>query len=273
MNGLFADHGLDVDILEPSGGPDNVVRVGAGESDFALTSVNHYLSARAEHGDIPARFVAVVVQRSPIGAMVRADRGLAAPADLAGARLGGDPANPQVIEFLASLAWRGLPVPTLVELENVAAREAMGRGEVDGIIGLVDALPRRQRQSGVALRAIRVGRDDVYASGVIASDQVADEVVAKAVDAVVAALEAQRAAPESGLAEMADRYGDELRDDAPAGWRLLQDLVFTDEPIGSMRADRWETTLDFLCGIRGLGRPPAGSVYRLLPAALNVQRA
>jgi len=42
VNGLFAEHGLDVEILDPSGGPDNVVRVGEGSSDFALTSTNYF---------------------------------------------------------------------------------------------------------------------------------------------------------------------------------------------------------------------------------------
>lgn len=263
MNGLFAEHGLDVEILDPSGGPDNVVLVGRGDSDFALTSVNHYLSARARHGVIAARFVAMVVQRSPVGAMVRSSSAFVSVADLAGARLGGDPENPQVIEFLASLEWRGFARPALVELDNVSAREAMARGEVDGIIGLVDAMPRRRTQSGIDLRAIRVGRDDVYASGVIASDGLADETVAQLRTAVGAALEAQRDRPESGLDIMTARYADERTGDAPEGWRMTQEYVFTDGvPVGSMDAATWRTTLDFLCRIRGLPVPDPESVYR-----------
>ena len=262
MNGLFAEHGVDVDILDPSGGPDNVVRVGAGESDFALTSVQHYLSARAEHGDIPARFVAMVVQRSPIGALVPATSVVRAPADLAGCRVGGDPGNPQVIEFMASLDHLGVPRPKLVELRAGTAPAALGRGEVDAIVALVDALPRRRRQAGVDMRAIRVGRDDVYGSGLIASDSLPDEVVAQVRDAVVAALEAQRVAPDAGLAQMDDRYGDDRTDDAPEGWRLLQEFVFTDAPTGSMESSRWRTTLEFLCRARGLDVPAPESVYR-----------
>ncbi|HEX2119463.1 MAG TPA: ABC transporter substrate-binding protein, partial [Acidimicrobiales bacterium] len=134
VNGLFADHGVDVEILDPSGGPDNVVRVGEGTSDFALTSVQHYLSARAAHGDIPARFVAMVVQRSPIGALVPAGSERRRPADLAGCRVGGDPANAQVIEFLASLDHLGIERPEIVELSHAEARAALGRGEVDAIV-------------------------------------------------------------------------------------------------------------------------------------------
>src|SRR5205085_1586672 len=148
-----------------------------------------YLSARAERGDIAARFVAMVVQRSPIGALVAASSPWRAPADLAGLRVGGDPTNPQVIEFLATLDHLGIARPTLVELDAPAA-------------------------------------------------------------------------PAAGLAEMADRYGDDRTDDAPEGWRMLEQFVFTDRPTGSMDADRWRTTLDFLCAARGFPVPAGESVYR-----------
>ena len=252
-----------MEILDPSGGPDNVVRVGAGESDFALTSVQHYLTARTGRGDIAARFVAMVVQRSPIGALVPATSVVREPADLAGCRVGGDPANPQVIEFMASLDHRGIPRPKLVDLPAGTAPGALGRGEVDAIVALVDALPRRRRQAGIDLRAVRVGRDDVYGSGVIASDRLPDDLVAQVRDGVVAALEAQRAAPDAGLAEMDDRYGDDRTEDAAEGWRMLQEFVFTDVPTGSMDAVRWRTTLDFLCAARGLGVPEVAAVARV----------
>ena len=262
MNGLFADHGVDVEILDPSGGPDNVVRVGRGESDFALTSVQHYLSARAEHGEIAARFVAMVVQRSPIAALVPAGSKRRLPADLAGCRVGGDPANPQVSEFLATLDHLGVPRPTLVEMSTPEARMALGRGEVDAIVALVDALPSRRREAGIELRPVHVGRPDVYGSGVLAADWLPDDLVAQVRSAVVDALEAQRRAPESGLAEMADRYGEERSHDAPEGWRLLEQFVFTEVPTGSMDAERWRTTLQFLCAARGLPVPDPESVYR-----------
>jgi ABC-type nitrate/sulfonate/bicarbonate transport system substrate-binding protein len=262
VNGLFAEHGVDVEILDPSGGPDNVVRVGSGDSDFALTSVQHYLSARAEHGDIPARFVAMVVQRSPIGALVPATSPVGRSADLAGCRVGGDPENPQVVEFLATLDHLGIDRPALVDVGAGNGPAALARGEVDAIVALVDALPRRRRQAGMDLRAVRVGRDDVYGSGVIAADRLPDELVAKVRAGVVAALEAQRLGPDAGLAQMADRYGDDRTDDAPEGWRMLQEFVFTDVPTGSMDADRWRTSLEFLCGARGFPVPAPESVYR-----------
>ena len=63
-------------------------RVAAGENDFCLTSVHHYLTARAQDGDLTCRFVAVVVQQSPLAAIVADDSPLRHPADLAGRRSG-----------------------------------------------------------------------------------------------------------------------------------------------------------------------------------------
>ena len=150
----------------------------------------------------------------------------------------------------------------MVESDHAEARAALARGDVDAIVALVDAMPRRRRQAGIDLRPIRVGRDDVYGSGILASDRLPDDLVWQARSAVVAALEAQRSTPDAGLVQMADRYGDDRTDDAPEGWRMLEEFVFTDEPTGSMRADRWQTTLEFLCRARGFAVPAGESVYR-----------
>lgn len=262
MNGLFAEHGLDVEVLDPSGGPDNVVRVGQGGPDFALTSVQHYLTARDSHGEVGARFVAMIVQRSPVGALVPVSSGRSRPEDLAGCRLGADPANPQVSELLATLAYRGIAAPVVVEMDGAEARAALGRGEVDAIVALVDALPRRRRQAGVDLRAVRVGRDDVYGSGLVAADSASDTLVRQVRAAVAAALEAQRRQPDAGLDAMSERYTDDLREDAPESWDILEDLVFTGVPVGTMDEAQWRTTLEFLCAARDLTVPEPSSVYR-----------
>jgi ABC-type nitrate/sulfonate/bicarbonate transport system substrate-binding protein len=104
--GLFAEHGLVVEILEPAAGPKNVERVAAGGAEFCLTSLTHYLVARAERDDVPARFAATIFQRSPMAGIVGATSNLHAPADLAGRRIGGPPDSRLVAEYRAALASR-----------------------------------------------------------------------------------------------------------------------------------------------------------------------
>ena len=86
-DGLFAQHGLDVAIDDPPGGPENIHYVADGRRDACLTSVHHLLTAtKLNGGALPARFVAINVRRSPISALVPLDSPLQSAADLAGPR-------------------------------------------------------------------------------------------------------------------------------------------------------------------------------------------
>ena len=250
-----------MDLLEPSGGPDNIKRVAAGDSDFCLTSVQHYLTARNEAGSLAARFVAIVVQRSPLAAMVAADSALAEPVDLKGVRVAVRPESPLGAEFLASLPHLGGGRPVVVPLESSDANAALGRGEVEAVIEFTDTLPRARRQAGIALRAIPVGLE-IYSSGLVAGDHVADETVWRMRSGVVAALLRQRAAPNAGVVELRRRYPGSDVEEALEGWRLVEPNIFTGPPPGSMDSSCWERTVAFLCDARGLRHVPPQTVYR-----------
>jgi len=93
--GIFAEHGLQVELVDPLPGPDNVRRVAEGRADFCLTNVNYYLAASSNVtprlGPLPARFVMVIQQRSTLAALVRADSGLITTSDIGGCRVAGTP--------------------------------------------------------------------------------------------------------------------------------------------------------------------------------------
>lgn len=236
-------------------------RVGAGGADFCLTSVTHYLFARASEPDVAARFVSIVVQRSPISALVAADSPLAVPADLAGRRLGGQPDNKLVKEFQAGLASLGLAPATLVPLDYGAAPAALGRGEVDMVADFVDLVPRTRHQAGIPVRAVPLGLD-VYSSGLVAADRLAPETVGRMQDALAAALERQRVEPKAGLEELARRYPDADPLDALEGWSLAEPQIFTGVPAGSWTPPRWEATVDHVSRVHGLTPVPPDTVYR-----------
>jgi ABC-type nitrate/sulfonate/bicarbonate transport system substrate-binding protein len=44
---IYARHGLEVEIIDPEPGPDNVRAVAEGRYDVCLTSVAHFLRAKA----------------------------------------------------------------------------------------------------------------------------------------------------------------------------------------------------------------------------------
>lgn len=260
-NGLFAEHGLEVELRDPDGGPENIRRVAEGDADFCLTSVAHYLRATDRFGRLPARFAGIVVQRSPMAALVRADSPLWTPADLAGARLGGPPDKGLVLEYQASLDELGVGRSTLVPMDYREAWDALARGEVDAVADFVDIVPRLRRLAGVDVRAVPFGIA-AYSSGLVAADRVPLDRVIGMRDAMVAALERQRAHPEEGVGQLVRRYPEIDPAAAVEGWMLAVPNIFTDAPVGSMDADRWAYTLGFLGGAYGVPAPAPQAVYR-----------
>ncbi len=233
----------------------------AGGADFTLTSVTHYLTARAQSGDLSARFVSVVVRRSPMSGFVTAGSPLTTPADLAGRRLGAPEQSRLVKEFRAGMDMLGLAPPVLVPHDYSLAPAAMARGEVDMVCDFVDLLPRIRRQAGVAVRAIPLGLD-VYSSGLVAADRIPDDVVARLQTAVAAALEAQRANPKSGLDELDRRYPDADPLEALEGWELAAPNIFTGPTPGSSDPETWVRTIAHIAGAHGLSAPDPDTVFR-----------
>jgi ABC-type nitrate/sulfonate/bicarbonate transport system substrate-binding protein len=251
---------LDVEILEPAPGPANVERVAAGGVEFCLTSVSHFLRAQRSRR-LPARFVAIVAQRSPMAAMVGADSEFHAAADLGRARLGGPAGNELVAQYWAALTHLGVSHSPLVSLPYAEAPAALGRGEIDVVADYVDLLPRTRRQAGIALRAIPVG-PDAYSSGLVASDSLSSDLVATMRAALAAALERQREDPEWGVAALCERYLDVDPVEAREGWALAEPNIFTGAPTGSMDAGRWAFTLEHLAAAYEMAALPPEAVYR-----------
>lgn len=259
-DGLFAQHGLDVAIDDPPGGPENILYVADGRRDACLTSVHHLLTAtQTNGGPLAARFVAIIVRSSPISALVPVESPLQAPDDLAGRRLGGSPDKAHAKEFLATLQRRGIGPPVLDVRDD--AWDALARGDVDFIVDFVDTVPRLSRLVGRRLRAIPVGLD-IYSSGLLVGDDMTEATVTALVDTLVVSLEQQRSDGERGLQELMARYPDTVAGEALEGWQLVQPYIFTGAAAGSMRSDEWARTLQFLAEVRELPVPVPESIYR-----------
>ena len=267
-DGLFAEHGLDVEILDPISGPENVRRTATGGAEFCLTSVSHYLTARSRFGDLAARFVAPIVRRHPIGGLVAADSPFHTPADLSGKRVGGSADKGLLAEYQAALVHLGHEPGTIVELTYGNAPAALGRGDIDVVPDFIDLVPRTRTQSGLDIRAIYFDLE-VYGHGLVAADSVPTETVHRMVDAIAAALERQREHPRHGLDLMAERFPGANLDYAVEGWEIGQRNIFTGEPIGSATPEGWAATVSYIAAAHGLDAVDPESVYR--PDAIRTQ--
>lgn len=234
-----------MEILDPAPGPDNVKRVSGGGADFCLTSVSHYLVARGEEADLAARFVAIVVQRSPMAALVPTESPLREPSDLPGCRVGAALDSRLVAEFQAGLSHLGLGPSLVVPVRYPDAPLVLARGEVDALPDFVDLLPRVRRQAVIGVRAVPLGLE-VYASGLVAADRLSLDLVRSMRAAVSAALQRQRQDPEAGVAELRRRYPQVDVAEALEGWSLVEPNIFTGVEPGSMEVPRWQATITYL---------------------------
>ncbi|HET7489803.1 MAG TPA: ABC transporter substrate-binding protein [Acidimicrobiales bacterium] len=261
---VFARHGLDLEILDPLPPPwtANSVRVATGEADFAVTSVTCFLLARsAARREFPARFVAVLHQRSPLGAVVAEDSGVAEPADLAGQRLGRThSAGWMADEARHVVADHGMGPPVVVPVDPGQGPAALDRGDIDMMPAYLDAL-RGAASPGDGVRTVPLG-GDTYASGLIANDRIPGDVVVRMRHALTDAFEAQRDDPDARVDDLCERFPGVHPHRARAVWEHLVPYVFTGRPVGGMSHRRWADTLSWARRVHGLGQLDPADVYR-----------
>ena len=274
--GIFARHGLDVELLEPAGGPENVRLVADGGADLCLTSVLHYLRARAEHGALGARFIAMVTQRTPLAAFVVAGRPTAAGVvperarDLGGARIAGSPDKSALArELVAHLREQGAEPGEFIDVPYSDGMSALARGEVDAIADFIDLLPRmRRRVPDTTVRGLRLADDGAlsYGSGLVASDRLVTDapgVAARAIGAIREAWDATRERPDAGIAAFRERYSDVDPMVVAECWRETERLIYADEP-GALDPARLIATLERSAAIHALPMPEPSSTYALV---------
>jgi ABC-type nitrate/sulfonate/bicarbonate transport system substrate-binding protein len=273
-DGLFAEHGLDVELLESAPGSQRVKLLAGGGGDFLLTATLYHLQAVVEEGPLAVGACAVVHRRNPVAAIVPVDSPCLVPADLAGWRMGA-PVGTQMgwlaVELQASLARLGIAPAAVVDMSYKEAYGALARGEIDLIANFADLLPIDQQRAGVPLRAVAVG-PDVYTSSLLAADRVPDDIVERMTAAMAATFDRQRADPTRGVSELRAMYPDVDPVVAVDTWSGLESYAFP-SPRGSAGVtDRagWERAIAWAVQTHGLPEVGVDDVVRpLTPAPVS----
>jgi putative hydroxymethylpyrimidine transport system substrate-binding protein len=132
--GYLEDEGVALRPVVPSDPAAALKQVGAGRAPFAISYEPEVLLARA--AGIPVRAVAAIAVHPLNGVIVRADRGIARPADLAGKVVGasGLPSDRPLLDTVVSSDGGD---PSAVRVRNVGFNlaPALAAGDVDAIIG------------------------------------------------------------------------------------------------------------------------------------------
>lgn len=239
-SGLFADHGLDVELLDGQGA--TTERLASGEAELGLTATLYFLRARAASApELPVRFAMPLHQRDPIAALVRDDSELVTHRDLPDRSVARWGLAFMTEAYTWALARLNAKPSQIVPVEGDPSA-ALRAGTVDVVPSWAETIPVRS-YAGVTVRAIPLGGEG-YASGVIAADAVSDEMLTRVREALTAAFALQREHPHTGVEPFCERYPHIPRADAFDNWRYFEPFAFpTTSATRTVDPDRWAATV------------------------------
>jgi NitT/TauT family transport system substrate-binding protein len=149
--GAFAAEGLDIAVEPSVGGIEPITRVASGAFDIGVADINVLMRWQDQNPETPLRAVFVINNRPSYAIVGRKSRGVSAPSDLMGRKLGAPAQEP------ASAQW-----PLFAKLTNIDAskvtltnigipvREPMlMAGEIDAALGPAFSSPTNLRERGV----------------------------------------------------------------------------------------------------------------------------
>lgn len=258
---IYDRFALEVEIVYPEPGADNVRAVASGRYDLCITSVAHFMRARTEDPGLGVRFVFMVARHSHMAVFCVDDRPavhgkkIRAFDDLEGTSFLGPFDSPFTSEYFSLLNHLGLEPGDFVELPYDAVEDGLAAGKGDVTADYIDLSPRfgeAAMDHGVSVRALPFYQAgiDIYGSGLVANTellQTRPDAVRALLAAVREALIQTRGDPETGLGALQARFPEATRDRALKGWKAGEPLVFVDgseAQLGFMEPGKWRRTLD-----------------------------
>jgi NitT/TauT family transport system substrate-binding protein len=156
--GYFKNEGLDVTIDVAAGGaPEAFDRLAAAKADMALSDVNLLIKFR-DSGGAPIKAVFTLFDKPPYAIIARKSRGVAAPRDLQGKKLGTSAADPTdaVWPIFAKVAGIDADKVAVEELGAPVRQPMLAAGEIDAITGFSFVSYVDLKASGVPLDDLTV---------------------------------------------------------------------------------------------------------------------
>lgn len=140
------------DMLEP------ITRVATGQFDMALADINALIKYRDANPQAPVKAVFMLYNRPAYAIIGRKSRGIAAPKDLEGKRLGAPAGDPSAAQWPVFAKINEIDT-TKVKIETVASlvREPMlASGQIDAVTGLAYSVFIDLKDKGVPVDDITV---------------------------------------------------------------------------------------------------------------------
>jgi NitT/TauT family transport system substrate-binding protein len=135
--GYYRGEGLDVAIDSAADSTEAITRVASGRYDMGVGDINALIKFRDQNPGTPVRAVFMVYNRPPFSIVTRRSRGVTAPKDLEGKKLGAPAADSAFAQWKIFVHANGID-ESRVAIEDVGApvREPMlAAGQLDAITG------------------------------------------------------------------------------------------------------------------------------------------
>jgi NitT/TauT family transport system substrate-binding protein len=135
--GYFKAEGLDVTIDSAAGSVEPITRVASGTYDMGFADINSLIKFRDANPAVPIKAVFMVYNKPPFAIVGRKSRGISAPKDLEGKKLGAPAPDGAFAQWKIFVQANSIDA-SKVTIENVGfpVREPMlAAGQVDAITG------------------------------------------------------------------------------------------------------------------------------------------
>ncbi|WP_374999678.1 ABC transporter substrate-binding protein [Aeromicrobium sp. CTD01-1L150] len=256
--GIFEDHGLNVELNEGKESATTIQTVGNGSDDIGYVDAGTLVQSVAQGIDV--KMVAGLVQESPLALYAMEDSGIREPADLEGRTAGYTPGSAAERIFPAyaqaagiderSVQFRNVDIPTRTELFMAGQTDfTFGLLNVSGpnISDKCDCEPTVLPYSDVGIHML--------SSGIVASTDFAEdrpETLEKFLAALGEAVEEVNEDPDAAVRSF-EQFAEGSTVDASIvakQWEVSMELHQTDasegDAFGCMAREDWESTIELM---------------------------
>lgn len=270
QQGIFAEHGIDLQIDAGQGSTKTAQAVGGSQVDFGWADAPAVLS-NIDKG-VEIKSAGVFLQTTPSAVQVFADSGIENPQDLVGRTIAVSAGDAPTTTFPIYLGKVGIPSDQVEQqsLDAAGKMAAMMSGRVDGLIGFShDQGPTIAAKSGRDVRYLRYSDAGLnfFSNGLIVNNAtIADnpEMVQSMVDATSASFAAAVQNPEAAVDAMAGKDPQmPPREVLLQQWQqtipLLSTPATTGQAPGVNSPEDWTTTISTLneAGLLETAKDPA----------------
>ncbi len=156
--GWYRSAGLNVSVAPGNDMLEPITRVASGQFELALADINALIKYRDANPKAPVKAIFMLYNRPAYAIIGRKSRGITAPKDLEGKRLGAPASDPAAAQWPVFAKVNGIDIAK-VKIENVAklVREPMlAAGQVDAITGQPFSVFIDLKEKGVPVNDITV---------------------------------------------------------------------------------------------------------------------